>query len=95
MKHVAQIRDAVSQVESMERRAATLAEAEADRRRMQLLESVTARVAALGPTLRDMGHHVTELKAYLQSVCVPEPTAAHQHARRTPAVTPCCVCTQV
>ncbi len=56
------------QVEALERRADALAEAALERRRAELLDALNVRVAALGPVLRDMSHHVAELKSYLQSV---------------------------
>lgn len=56
------------QVKALELRATALEEAARERRRAELLEALNARVAALGPALRDMTHHVTELKTYLQSV---------------------------
>lgn len=58
----------VGQAEILERRADILAEAALERRKAELLAELSSRVAALGPQLRDMSHHVAELKSYLQSV---------------------------
>ncbi|KAL6749228.1 armadillo-type protein [Haematococcus lacustris] len=68
VKRLAELNKTRAKVESLERRASLLAEHEVERRRQDLLDSLSERYRELGPQLRDMSHHVAELKAYLQSV---------------------------